>query len=659
MKKMIAMLLSLLTVASFAVGCNTNDSASNSVGGNTSETDSSSESAIPVTGDNIVENGATEYQIVYPEGAGSNIVTAISEMNLFMQEATGVKFNAIPDTDVTYSADSRYISIGNTKLIEQAGVDFSDELTSSGTHMLTKDKTLFLYGDTELASLYAVYDFLEDVIHWDYFGMESYYVDTNVKTVPLKEYDHVNIPDFEYRATSYGYQVNNPVWANRMRLTHHFDQMPEVKGYIVHNSFGYVQDYIAGHEVYWYSDDGAQLCYTAHTSKADRYTEGSEYLQLLDACTKTAISYLKQYPDTHILSMTQQDIGTWCGCESCNEVKKEYGGANSSLLVLFMNDLRDRIDEWFATEEGQQYYRDVKLAFFAYQATVDAPATKNAEGKWEANKGYDGKPIHCDEGVVVWYAPINCDFMQSIYSPTNKPVINAIEGWTAISDEMMLWFYDATFRQYMNYYDTFDYMQEYYQVAKKSGAFYMFNQAQIFVSETAYSWGILKSYLNAKLAWDVDADFDALMDKWFDNYYGPVADSMQNLLTAQRLHFNALKQKGVNYGGSTSSMLDVRADHWTKPVLNSWIAMYDEVLEELKPLKKSDEALYETYYLRIAAERLTVYYLFITLYEGTTSAETILQYKLQFKEDVRKIGAEMTNEGSISVTSLLVNWGVE
>ena len=60
MKKIIAMLLSLLTVASFAVGCNTNDSASNSVGGNTSETDSSSESAIPVTGDNIVENGATE-----------------------------------------------------------------------------------------------------------------------------------------------------------------------------------------------------------------------------------------------------------------------------------------------------------------------------------------------------------------------------------------------------------------------------------------------------------------------------------------------------------------------------------------------------------------------------------------------------------------------
>ena len=657
MKKIIATLLSLLMVASFAVGCKGEDSTGST--GNSDSTSSSSASSNEAveTGDYIIQNGKTQYQIVYPEGAGSNIITAISELNLFMSEATGVKFTAVPDTGVTYSADSRYISIGNTALVEQAGVDFSDELAASGTHLITKDKTVFLYGETERSSLYAVYDFLADVIHWDYFGLEAYYVDTNVENVPLKAYDNVNIPDFEVRATSYGYQVNNPVWANRMRTTNHFEEMPEVKGYIVHNSFGFVQDYIAGHEGAWYSDDKIQLCYTAHTSKADRYKEGSEYLQMLEACTKTAIQALKQYPDTHILAMTQQDEGTWCGCENCNAVKLEYG-ATSALLVLFMNDLRDRIDEWFETEEGQEYYREVDLAFFAYQMSVDAPATKNANGEWEANKGYDGEPIHCDDGVVVWYAPINADFMQSVYAPVNQPVLNAIEGWTAVSDEMMLWFYDATFRQYMNYYDTFDYMQEWYQVAKKSGATYMFNQAQIFVSENAYSWGMLKSYLMSKLAWDVDADYGYYLNKWFENYYGPIADSMKTLFTAQRVHFNALKEKGVGYGGSTSSMIDVRAEYFPKPVLNSWVAMCDAVLEEMKPLKKTDEALYETYYLRMAAERISVYYLYVTLYEGSTDEETIMQYKLQFKEDVRKLGVEMTNEGSVSITSILTNWGI-
>ena len=659
MKKMLAMILSILMIGSFAVGCNSKSNADNTdIIDSSSDSLSSSEEEEVVPGEFIIHNGTTQYQVVYPEGSGADITIAVSELNLFMSEATGVKFEAVPDSSVTYTADSRYISIGNTNLIEAAGVEFSDQLRSAGTHLVTKDKSVFLYGETELSSLYAVYDFLEDVVNWDYFGMESYYVDKDVQNIPLKEYDEVNIPDFEFRSTGYGWQINNPVWAKRMRLTHHYDQMPEVNGFVVHNSFGYVQEHISGHEAYWYSDDKQQLCYTAHTAKEDRYTEGSEYLQLLDACATTAIATLKEYPDTHILTMTQQDIGTWCSCETCAAVKTEYG-TNSALLVLFMNDLRAKIDEWFATEEGQQYYREIDLAFFAYHMTVEAPASLNEKGEWEANKGYDGKPIHCADGVCVWYAPIACDYMQSIYAPINETPLNAIKGWTAVSDKMLLWFYSAAFRCYMNYYDTFDYMQEYYQLARDSGAIYIFDQAQYNVTETSFSWGILKAYLNAKLAWNADEDYDALIERWFECYYGPIADSMKKLFDYQRVHFNALKEKGVGYGGSTSCMIDISADYYPKPVLKQWIEIYDQILVELQPLKKTDETLYETYYMRMIAERISVYYLFVTLYEGSTSSEMIMQYKLQFKEDVRKMGLEITGEGSASISKILSEWGVE
>lgn len=135
MIKTIAMLLSILLIVSFAVVC-VNQGPST---GNNEE-----------TGEYVIQNGKTQYQVVYPHDASSDIVLAISELNLFMNEATGVKFNAVPDTSVTYTANSRYISIGDTSLIEVAGVEFSDKLSSSGTHIITKDKSLFLYGETEL-----------------------------------------------------------------------------------------------------------------------------------------------------------------------------------------------------------------------------------------------------------------------------------------------------------------------------------------------------------------------------------------------------------------------------------------------------------------------------------------------------------------------------
>lgn len=643
MKKILAVLLSAVMICSFAVGCNSSPDDSNK--------------EPEQTGEYIIQNGTTEYKVVYPENSGTDITIAISELNSFMKEATGVEFTAVPDASVEYTANSRYISVGNTDLIEAAGVQFSDELGSAGTHIVTKDKSVFLYGETELSSLYAVYDFLEDTVNWDYFGMESYYVDKNVKDIPLKDYNEVNIPDFEFRSTGYGYENNNPIWAKRLRVTHHYDQMPEVNGWVVHNSFGYVKSAIEGHESYWYSDDKNQLCYTAHTSDEDRYTEGSEYLQLLDACAATAAETLKKYPDTHILTMTQQDVATWCGCESCSAVKAEYG-SNSACVILFMNDLRAKIDEWFETEDGKQYYRDIDLAFFAYHMTTEAPAHLNGNGEWEANKGYDGTPIHCADGVCVWYAPINTDFMESVYAPINEVTLNAIKGWTTVSDKMLLWFYSAAFRGYMNYYDTFDYMQEYYRLARESGAIYIFDQAQTEVAETAYSWGILKSYLNAKLAWDADADYSALIEKWFECYYGPIAKSMKQLFDYQRIHFNALKEKGVGYGGSTSTMIDITDKFYPKAVLTQWISMYDKVLEELQPLKKTDVDLYETYYTRMATERLSVYYLFITLYEGNTSLETIMQYKLQFKEDAKKLGVEKTGEGSSTISDILTGWGV-
>ena len=74
---------------------------------------------------------------------------AVNELQTLLKKATNVTIRAIPDTDesIIYSSDAKYISIGHTKLLEQANIEVNyDELLESGRVVKTVGNSLFIAG---------------------------------------------------------------------------------------------------------------------------------------------------------------------------------------------------------------------------------------------------------------------------------------------------------------------------------------------------------------------------------------------------------------------------------------------------------------------------------------------------------------------------------
>ena len=131
----------------------------------------------------LVENGETEYKIVIPENPSKVEQTAVKELIYFFNEATGIALQTISETQASYTQEAKYISVGNTALVEQAEIKADYEvLGDTGLTIQTNGQSIFLLGAKEYGTLYAVYEFLSQAFDYEYFASNLIQIDRNVKT---------------------------------------------------------------------------------------------------------------------------------------------------------------------------------------------------------------------------------------------------------------------------------------------------------------------------------------------------------------------------------------------------------------------------------------------------------------------------------------------
>jgi len=560
------------------------------------------------------------------------IKVAATELADFFYEATGWRLGIINDKNKIFSEESKYLSIGKTTLFYQTGLVGYDGLGNSGTQIATVGKSVFMFGDSDYGSLYAVYDFLTELFGFEYYGKGCYTIGKNVKTIPLKRYNRINIPDFEYRAAD-GYTESSDVYElYRLRkIDWYTGFFTPIKTLPWHNAAAFLEDYDEGHEAYWYSTDGSQVCFTAHGDK-------DEYEAMLDAALKSAIKALKENPHTKSLNCSINDSHTYCSCAACSELLRQYGNKNVVSNILFCNDLKKKVDEWFETEEGSKHKRDLTVSFFAYMSTEEAPAEYNSQtGKYEPING-----IHCDEGVVVYFAPIYCDFTRAITDPINKDQYANFVKWKTVSDDIYVWLYDWNFQSYYTPYDTFSSVQSYYKLCRELGVTYFFNEGPVAQKYDYSSWNTLKSYLNAKLAWDADSDVEQLIKNFCNAYFEDAGEIMYKILDDFRILSAYLKETDPTYGGSFSCQKsNVKESLWPKMYLMDALKKYDEAISALSNIRNNDPERYEVLYNRIALERVSPLYLTIKLYNWSFSPDELMNYRNLFKSDTSRfnIGA--------------------
>ena len=619
------------------------------------------------TDEYLVQNGQTEYKLVYPSDAvnSEQMKMARKEFFYFFKEATGINIVEISDNNLTHSASNKYISLGNTKLLDSAEIEIdTNELTMEGTRIVTKDKTVFLAGGSDYGAVYAVYDFMSIMFDYEFYYVDTYKINTGVANAKLKKFDVTNIPDIEYRCANFGFidKSNENGYRYRMPYGYGTLQQPVFSEWgseegdrenlilntkspqkTAHNSLYYVPKNIyQGEHPGWYSTAGEQLCYTA------RGDDEELALMAKECADKMKGSFKAYQPDKwplkNIITLTMEDNMQTCSCEACVLSKKQYG-TDSAAVVRFMNLVNDDVQAWMKEQVGQPWYREkIYVIFFAYNGFSDAPAHYDeTKGEWVAND----PSLICGEGLSPWYAPIGMDYQQSIHNQANEHSLNSLRGWGALCESLFLWTYGTNFRGYLWMYDSFTcYNPSIYQEFADADAVMLFNQMQGTQQGSGTTFHNLKAYLNSKLSWDCNLDYQTLLDGYFENVYKEGAPYMKELWINERLYASKINTEHNMWGKQgIYSILDLKK-YWDFGVLTGWINLCDKALDAVEKHQTTNPKLYTNIKKSIEAEYLSPGYLVLKHYSSQLSESALKAEQKRLKTAVELCGTCATAEGA-------------
>ena len=594
----------------------------------------------------LVSNGNSEYKIVIPANTTlEEPEYAAKEIVTFIKQATEAEISIVTDEGLTYDASKKYISIGDTNLVEQAGITVNKSaLSVSGYRIITKGNSVFLIGGGAKGTLYSAYCFLENEIDWEVYADNEIYFKTS-NSLKLNNFDVTDVPDFEYRMATGGQNLwNNKTLRYRMRFEHEALDgiwMAPKNGYYWHNTLNWMpKDKYRNEHPLWYMDNGVDVCFNAHGNPAEKEAFYNEFM-------KNFIEVIEDNPTCQNITITQVDMNTWCSCNACLEEKNHYG-TNAGTIVKFCNRVSDGLAKYF---EENGIDRQVNICFFAYQQTTAAPVTKDANGKYVP---IDDEVI-CRDNVYCYYAPIRAAFIYGFDDPKNSYFLETMEKWSVLAKHTYYWIYHVNFYDAFEPYNAISSIPATYKVLKHYGGNYLFDQG--WGAQPAQTgWDYLRAYLTSKFSWNVNEDYQGLVRDFMDNYYKEAAEPMKKAFALYESWFDYLK-KVKNVEGSYLSSTLFTKDNFTKGFVDGMLATFDEAYKAIEPLKTSNPAKYEMLYKRICIETIQYRYLNIEYHASSYTSSELLALKIAFKNDVKYLGITQCDE-SHSVDTLFKTWGI-
>lgn len=594
--------------------------------------------------DYFFKNGASDYAMYLDADASLNLRSAVSDFVSLVYEATGYYLPIKDSSDADIGKNAKLICVGTNRLSEEVGVsvDYS-LLRSQGYIIKTIGDAIYVNGFTHQAVANGLYEILRVMFGYDFYGPETYALNKKVTDVKMRDFDTLDAPDIEHRMGCYSFSTGSAATTRRYRISP--SSMMPVNGATWHNTFNYLpkETYQDEHPL-WYSDDGTQLCYLAHGNAAELAAMRNQVVEVM----KTTI---KENPDKTLITFTIQDSNTFCECEHCLASKEKYGGANSATVVQFLNPVSDAINEWFEGD-GAEYKRDLKILFFAYLSTNQAPATYDAST--DTYKAIDNSVI-CRDNVNVFFADIRGDYTSSYYDTegANAPYIKAMKAWTALSKNFFFWTYQTNFAYYLVPYNCFNAMQESYRFAVSCNALYIFDEGQWNQGNACTGWSFLKQYLTDKETWDVSVNQSDLIAKFFSGFYDDAGGIMKQIFDEWLVL--ATYQNELGYKGANSIYYNALQEQmWPKGTLSRWLDLFDDALEKISYLEESSPTTYKRIKNHITAERVAYEYIMLSLYNSSMSEGDYKALANQFHQDAKDNGMNYTKETGTLISDVFV-----
>ena len=331
-------------------------------------------------------------------------------------------------------------------------------------------------------SSYAVVTLLENWFGVRYYAADALYYDTTESLSLPDGLSFSETPTFRYRQTQSYSLALDPLYKVWFRL----EQPNEA---FAGNLWVHTFNRILPASVYgkehpdWYSFIGGEH----RPGKASQWCLTNP--EVLEAACVQIDSIFKANPGMNLISVSQNDgNNTYCQCPDCMEVI-EREGAVSGLYIEFLNKIAAR-------------FPDKEFSTLAYLFTMNPP--KHV------------KPL---PNVNIMLCDIDCDREVPLTdNASGQYFMKALEGWSKISDNIYMWDYGINFDNMVAPFPNFHIIQPNMQIFRDHHVTMHFSQI---ASTLGTDFSEMRSYLAAKLMWDVDADLDSLMTTFLDGYYGP------------------------------------------------------------------------------------------------------------------------------------------
>ena len=337
------------------------------------------------------------------------------------------------------------------------------------------------------------------------------------RTVTLARTDELQAPSFfSSRGMSWNSSVN---WDHRNRSLINRGRMSYGHSWYNYvNSGPYPYDRFPG---YYARDREGRIRKFDTTSSWTNFCSTNP--EVLDIVAKKVNQALSK-PGAIVTSLDPNDVAPMCLCETCLALDKSYGVTSedgrkaTDRLLHFSKQIYDRLDE-----KNKDKYLGILI--YGYQKELPVSA----------------KPHPYHTGLIC-NEPWSFDHTRPFNDPTsgrNKKFYHLVKGWGARLTQ--LGFYD--------YYGHWSYwgpwgivhkIREDLPAFRDLGGTYVMIEAQ-----PNFAIHGLNLYIASRLAWNIDADVDLLLEEFFTKFYGPAADPMRNYWLAIERH-QALTRPGSN-----------------------------------------------------------------------------------------------------------------
>ena len=540
----------------------------------------------------LARDGTALAPIIIPRGDRGVARFAAKELKTYLDRVTGASFEVV----TRVPPQGPRIFVGDCAEARDAGLDVA-KLKRDGFCRGVKGDDLFLLGrDTkgpwtprrwrgnEYATLYAVYDFLEDVcgVRWIKAGPYGEVVPKRptlaVKRTVLKEepafldrrlcqgnLHHYKYPDADKHATKVGRfaEPDRDLW----RLRNRYGSYRFAEGCHSTHYLDMARRFAKDHPD-WFSlqengeraiktPRGAYICFS-HPGAVDALARDARaYLSGKPAGSRGLKSWSKSgYGDEFCVD--PHDSYTRCQCPRCLKVVNADPSQNYSEVVFAaIAKIADRVKD----------LKGKAIGTLAYPPKRPVPKTVVIPPNVHVRLCIRGAHDHT-------------------LPASRKDQMDLLRRWSANrKGELALWLYpDRAYYQKSLHgavetspHATAAFLRE----AKPYiiGAFFE-NEA------VCQTYRFLDEYVTMKLAWDPDLDIDALLRDYFTSFYGPAAKPIQQIYAD--LEGFWLKCYSL-YGGDRPQFVG-RIDLWEKVYTLKELAKLDALVKKAENLAAGDAA---------------------------------------------------------------------